>query len=250
MAFTTLLSARELDAHLFDPEWAIIDCRFDLTNPAWGEPAYAQEHIPGAVYAHLDRDLSGPKTGRNGRHPLPEPEAFRARLSAWGLDARVQVVAYDQANGMWASRLWWMLRWMGHAAVAVLDGGLAHWLAEGRPTLAGVETRQPRAFAGQPRPELAATAEAVEQLRLDPAYRLLDARAPERFRGEVEPIDPVAGHIPGAVSAYNLANVTADGAFLPPAELRARFLALLGGTPPANAVAYCGSGVAAAHNVL
>jgi thiosulfate/3-mercaptopyruvate sulfurtransferase len=250
MPYTTLISTLELDSHLFDPEWAIVDCRFDLTNPDWGARAYPEAHIPGAVYAHLDHDLSGPKTGRNGRHPLPETEAFRARLSAWGIDPEVQVVAYDQANGMWASRLWWMLRWMGHPAAAVLEGGLAQWLAEGRPTLTGVETRRPRAFTGQPQPALAATVEEIERLRQDPAYRLIDARAPERYRGEVEPFDPVAGHIPGAANLFNVSNVEADGTFLAPEALRAKFLALLGDVPPANVVTYCGSGVAAAHNVL
>ncbi len=250
MPFTTLLSTADLAAHLDDPDWAIVDCRFDLNDAAWGERAYADAHLPGAVYAHLDRDLSGPKTGRNGRHPLPDPEVFMERLGAWGIGPGVQVAAYDQANGMWASRLWWLLRWVGHPAVAVLDGGLAKWTAEGRPTRAGVEARAPRAFSGRLQPQLVVTAADVDRLRQDPAYRLVDARAPERYRGEAEPIDPVAGHIPGAVNHYNALNVNPDGTFLAPEALRARFLDLLGGAPPENVVAYCGSGVAAAHNLL
>ena len=250
MAFTTLVSTRDLDAHLFDPDWAILDCRFDLNNPAWGEQAYAAEHIPGALYAHLDRDLSGPKTERSGRHPLPEPEALARTFSAWGIGPGTQVAAYDQANGMWASRLWWLLRWLGHTAAAVLDGGLAKWTAAGRPTLARAEQRRPAVFTYALQDQLRVTADELERLRQDPAWRLVDVRAGERYRGEVEPIDPVAGHIPGAISGYNLANVDADGAFLAPAALRARFQQLLGETPPANVVTYCGSGVAAAHAVL
>lgn len=250
MPFTTLISTAELAAHLDDPDWAIVDCRYDLNNSAWGERVYAEAHLRGAVYAHLDRDLSGPKTGRNGRHPLPDPEAFMRRLGAWGIGPGVQVVAYDQANGMWASRLWWMLRWVGHTAVAVLDGGLAKWTAEGRPTQAGVEARAARAFSGAPRPGQFVTADDVDHLRQDPAYRLVDARAPERYRGEAEPIDSVAGRIPGAVNHYNALNVNPDGTFLAPDALRARFLGLLGGAPPENVVAYCGSGIAATHNLL
>lgn len=248
--YTTLVSTHAVDAHLFDPDWAILDCRHDLTNPAWGEQAYAVEHVPGAVYAHLDRDLSGPKTGRNGRHPLPDADALSARLGQWGISPGVQVVAYDQANGMWASRLWWLLRYLGHAAVAVLDGGFAKWTAEGRPTTPDATARAPRTFQGTPRPEMWVSAEAVEQLRQDPAYRLLDSRAPERYRGETEPIDPVAGHIPGAVNVYNVGNVSPEGTFLAPVALRARFQALLGEVSATQVVTYCGSGVAAAHNVL
>lgn len=250
MAYTTLISTAEVDAHLFDPDWAIIDCRFELANPAAGEHAYTAEHLPGALYAHLDRDLSGPRTGRNGRHPLPEPEALARTLGAWGIGPHTQVVAYDQSTGMWASRLWWLLRWLGHTAAAVLEGGLAKWTAEGRPTLSRPEKRAPAVFTGTPRPDFYATAEDVERWREDPAFRIIDARAPERYRGEAEPIDPVAGHIPGARNGYNLAHVNADGTFLAPAALRARFQALLDETPAANVVMYCGSGVAAAHNVL
>jgi thiosulfate/3-mercaptopyruvate sulfurtransferase len=248
--FTTLIAAADLASHLADPGWAVVDCRFDLANTGWGEEQYRAAHLPGAVYAHLDRDLSGPKTGKNGRHPLPDVEQFKARLGVWGIGPGVQVVAYDQSSGMWASRLWWLLRYLGHEAAAVLDGGFAKWSREGRPTRAGEEQRAPATFVGAPRAPLQVSADEVERLRADPAYRLIDSRAPERYRGETEPLDPVAGHIPGALNLYNLSNVNADGTFLAPEQLRAKFLALLGDAPPSNVVAYCGSGVAAAHNVL
>jgi thiosulfate/3-mercaptopyruvate sulfurtransferase len=248
--FTALLTTAELAAHLTNPRWAIVDCRFDLAQPDWGEAQYRANHIPGAVYAHLDRDLSGPKTGRNGRHPLPDVNQFKLRAGRWGIDSQTQVVAYDRNNGMWASRLWWLLKYLGHEAVAVLDGGFAKWTREARPVRAGDEGRPPAAFTGEPREAMRLTAEAVEQLRANPDYRLIDSRAPERYRGDVEPIDPVAGHIPGAVNHFNLSNVNPDGTFLAPEVLREKFAALLGDAPPANAVAYCGSGVAAAHNIL
>src|SRR3989304_5519923 len=148
MRYTPLIATSDLAAHLTDPHWGIVDCRFDLTSTGWGEQAYHEAHIPGAVYAHLDRDLSGPKTGRNGRHPLPDVEGFKTRLGRWGISAREQVVAYDQNSGMWASRLWWMLRYLGHEAVAVLDGGLAKRVSEGRPTRAGDEQPLPAQFVG------------------------------------------------------------------------------------------------------
>ncbi len=250
MTYRTLISSADLAPRLDDPGWAIVDCRFDLARPDWGEAEYRAAHIPGAVYAHLDRDLSGPKTGRNGRHPLPGVDALAARLGRWGIGTGVQVVAYDQSHGMWASRLWWLLRYLGHEAAAVLDGGLAKWRREARPVRSGEEQRAPAEFVARPRAALAVESAEVERLRLDPGFRLIDSRAPERFRGEAEPIDPVAGHIPGAVNHYNLGNVDSDGAFLAPEALRAHFLARLGGVPAEKVVTYCGSGVAAAHNVL
>jgi thiosulfate/3-mercaptopyruvate sulfurtransferase len=250
MPFHTLISSAELAAHLGDSNWAVVDCRYDLMNAAWGEPAYREAHIPGAVYAHMDRDLAGPKTGRNGRHPLPDAGPFQRRMADWGIGPETQVVAYDQDSGMWASRLWWLLRYYSHEAVAVLDGGLAQWMREGRPVRAGEEQREPRPFTAIARDWERVTAEDVERLRADPAYRLIDSRTPERYRGEREPIDPVAGRIPGAVNVYNLSNVNVDGTFLAPEALRAKFLSLLGDVPPENVVAYCGSGIAAAHNIL
>lgn len=248
MPYTTLISTQTLAANL--DTVAIFDCRFDLADPDKGERLYHAGHIPGALYARLNRDLSGLKTGHNGRHPLPDMDVFKATLSAWGIAAGVQVVAYDEGNGMNASRLWWMVRYLGHDAVAVLDGGLAKWLGEGRPQRAAVASRAPRQFSGAPRAGQLALVDEIERLQADPAYRLIDSRAPERYRGEIEPFDPVAGHIPGAVNHFNLSNVNPDGTFRAPEVLRQKFLALLGEVPSDHAITYCGSGVAAAHNVL
>lgn len=251
MPCTTLVDAGTLREHLEDPDWMVVDCRFSLDDPEAGGRAYAAAHIPGAVYAHLDRDLSGPVVpGVTGRHPLPDPDRLSAWLSARGVDASVQVVAYDNKGGAIAARLWMLLRWLGHAAVAVLDGGWSAWCAAGHPTTQDAETPVPRQFIPAPASALLVDAATVERLRNDPACRLLDARARPRYRGEVEPIDPVAGHIPGAVSAPFAENLAPDGRFLPPEELRARFKALLGGVPPSAAVCYCGSGVTANHILL
>ena len=248
---TTVIAPAALHARLNDPAWAVVDCRFSLADTQRGRRAYAEAHIPGAVYAHLDEDLSGPiRPGITGRHPLPGVGAFAQTLSYWGIDAGVQVVAYDDFGGGIAARLWWMLRWMGHDAVAVLDGGFPAWQRLGLPTRPGDETRPPRRFVPHPRPAWIAEVDTVDARRSDPAYRLVDARAAVRYRGEQEPIDPVAGHIPGAVSAPFAENLDADGCFLPPEALRARFEALLAGVPPERAICYCGSGVTAAHNLL
>jgi thiosulfate/3-mercaptopyruvate sulfurtransferase len=250
MPYTTLISTAALAAEIERGSAALIDCRFDLARPGWGEAQYRAAHLPGAVYAHLDRHLSGPATGRNGRHPLPDPDRFMRQLGEWGIDANTQVVAYDQDTGMYASRLWWLLRWVGHRPVAVLDGGWARWLAEGRPAVPGDERRPPAVYHGAVQPGLTLTAAEVERLRADPAYRLLDARAPQRYRGETEPIDPVAGRIPGAANHPVLANTNPDGTWLSPAALRARLLSVLGSIPPERTIHYCGSGVAAAQNIL
>src|SRR5438552_2704872 len=182
MAFTTLISTTVLAAHLDDA--VIVDCRTKLDDERWGEQEYTASHIPGAVYADLNRDLSGPRTGTNGRHPLPDPQVLAQTFGRLGIASAVQVVAYDQDNGVWASRLWWMLRWLGHDAVAVLDGGFAKWTAEGRPTTSGVERRAPREFAGRPRASMTIEVGAVASRVGSPEWRLVDARAPERFRGE------------------------------------------------------------------
>ena len=250
MDYTTLVSTDLLAGHLDDPAWVVVDCRFELKDPEWGLAEYQKAHIPGAVYAHLDRDLAGPVTPATGRHPLPDPEAFSARLSSWGIDGSKQVVAYDTAGGAYAARLWWMLRYFGHTAVALLDGGFPKWTREGRPTRAGVETRPPVRFDGAPRSGAVADAQEVDRTRLDPAYRLIDARSAVRFRGEQEPIDPVAGHIPGAINRFHGENLGPDGAFLPSDELKQQFEALLGDVPPERAVVYCGSGVTSAHHLV
>jgi thiosulfate/3-mercaptopyruvate sulfurtransferase len=248
--FGTLLAAADLQPRLDDPSWAVIDCRFDLDDHSRGQAAYLEGHIPGAIYAHLDRDLAAPPNGSNGRHPLPPVEILAAVFSRWGIGDGVQVVAYDDSGGPFAARLWWCLHYLGHEATAVLDGGLAAWKQEGLPLRAGSEERRPREFHPAVRPSMRAEAAQIVSSLGSFSLRLIDARAPERFRGEEEPIDPVAGHIPGAVNHPWQANLGPDGRFLPAAILRADFEALLGGTSPKDAVTYCGSGVTATHNLL
>jgi thiosulfate/3-mercaptopyruvate sulfurtransferase len=250
MAWTTIIGTAALAEHLSDPAFVIVDCRYNLDNEAWGAQQYTNAHIPGAVYAHLGHDLAGAKTGRNGRHPLPETNALRATFGRLGIDGGVQVVAYDQDTGMYASRLWWLLRWLGHDAVAVLDGGFAAWIAEGHPTSAGDERRTPRSFTGTPRAGMALSADDVAAVRHTPGWRIVDARAPERYRGETEPIDKVAGHIPGAVNHFFKWNLDDRGAFRSPDEIRARLHETVGDVPPGQIVCYCGSGVTACHNLL
>jgi thiosulfate/3-mercaptopyruvate sulfurtransferase len=201
------------------------------------------------VYAHLDRDLSGAKTGTNGRHPLPTQDALVATLGRLGIESATQVVAYDQDTGMYASRLWWLLRWMGHDSVAVLDGGFARWLAEGRPVASGASAVPARTFVAHPRVDMTVSAAEVAALAHAPDHRIVDARAPERYRGDIEPLDPVAGHIPGAVNHFYQSNLE-QGRFLAPPLLRAAFDQLLGDVNPRNVVCYCGSGVTACHNLL
>jgi thiosulfate/3-mercaptopyruvate sulfurtransferase len=246
MKYTTLVDTATLAGLLGSDAVAVVDCRFELANPDAGEAAYQGAHIPGAVFAHLDRDLSGPKTGRNGRHPLPSPEALTATLGRLGIDNEMQVIAYDQDTGMFASRLWWMLRWLGHSQVAVLDGGFARWTNEGRPTVTGVETRKPRTFTGVARPEMTVSAREVGP---DGGLRVVDARAPERYRGDIEPIDPVAGHIPGAVNYFYMQNLV-DGRFRSPWEIQEAWKETVGSARPEDVVSYCGSGVTACHNLL
>jgi thiosulfate/3-mercaptopyruvate sulfurtransferase len=245
--FSGVISTSELASRLADPGLRIVDCRASLQNPKAGREAYEREHLPRAVFADLLEDLSGPIVpGKTGRHPLPTVDAFVEKLRGWGIGRSSQVVAYDDASGAFAARLWWMLRWLGHDQVAVLDGGYPAWLAEGRP-VTNAPSLVPRGdFVPDRRPELVVdTAELLQSS----ARKLFDARAPERFRGDVEPIDPVAGHIPGAFNLPFAENLV-DGRFRSPAELRARLAAALGDTPPEAAVVYCGSGVTACHDVL
>ena len=246
MALTTLVSTADLAAHLRD--WRIFDCRHDLMKPELGESQYREAHIPGALFASLDRDLSAPKSGKNGRHPLPDPETFAAWVGRQGVKPTDQVVAYDASNGASAARLWWMLRWIGHDAVAVLDGGIAKWIKEGRPTTADVPSFSAVEHPLQLNEDAAVGARMVHR-RLGQQL-LIDARAPARYRGEQEPIDPVAGRIPGAHNRFNLDNVGPDGTFKPAEVLRKDFQQVLGGRAPSEAVNYCGSGVAACHNLL
>lgn len=250
--YTTLISTDALARQLADPALVIVDCRHSLRDVDLGERAYRAAHLPGARFMHLDRDLSGPRTGLNGRHPLPEVAVLAAMLGRAGIDESRQVVAYDQNEGVWASRLWWLLQWLGHEAVAVLDGGMDKWVAERRPTTAEVPVLEPRRFTAMPPTPIVTSDDILRHLGEHASRRLaiLDARSPERFRGEVEPFDPVAGHIPGAINRPSGANLTSHGTFKSPAQLRAEFVAQLGTASPADVVHQCGSGVSAAHNML
>jgi thiosulfate/3-mercaptopyruvate sulfurtransferase len=249
-SWSTLISTDELARHLDDPRFVIVDVRHDLAQPErFGDDAYASGHIPGAAFAHVDRDLSAKQTGSNGRHPLPTPEAAAEFFGQLGIDASRQVVAYDQGNGMFAARLWWMLRWLGHDRAAVLDGGFARWTQEKRPVSTEPPAVEPVTFVpSRVRPTVNATGIAASLPRH--GLLLLDARAAERYRGDVEPIDPVAGHIPGAINRPYTRNVAADGTFRAPRELRTEFDAMLHGRSPDDLVHYCGSGITACHNVL
>lgn len=250
MVFRTLIDTETLLARLGDPLLAIVDCRSKLDDHEWADQQYEAAHIPGAVLAHLDRDMAGPVTGTNGRHPLPDPSVFADTLSRLGIDADVQVVAYDQDSGMYASRFWWMVRWLGHEKVAVLDGGFAKWIAEGRPTWSGAELRPARAFVGSPMSDAVVGVDEVAALASSSGARLLDARAPERFSGASETIDRVGGHIPGAANYFFRNNVDDRGVFRAPDVLRRQLETALAGTPPDRVVCYCGSGVTACQNLL
>ena len=250
MPWKTLIDTATLAARLTDETLVVVDCRYDLADTAWGAREYEKRHIPGAVFASVDDDLSGAKTGDNGRHPLPEIKTLSRTLGRFGIADDVQVVVYDQDAGMYASRLWWLLRWLGHDAVALLDGGFARWIAENRPVRAGIETRPARAFEGRPRADWIADAAEVRAAIGRPDRRLVDARAPERYRGEVEPVDKVAGRIPSAVNHFYRWNIGDHGTFRAASELRARLLDTIGDIAPSHVVAYCGSGVTACQFLL
>jgi len=250
MPFTTLVDVASLAAALDRQNWVLVDCRFALDALHWGEREYERAHIPGAVYAHLERDLSGEKTGQNGRHPLPDPIRLADTFGRFGIGPDTQVVAYDQDTGAWASRCWWLLRWLGHEQVAVLDGGFAAWLAQGHATRGGRETRPRRDFLPLVRADLVVDVQVVDRLRSRSDWRLIDARAPERFRGDAETIDRAAGHIPGALNRFFRLNLTEGGVFQAPSELKRTWDTLLDGTAPERTVCYCGSGVTACHNLL
>lgn len=249
MAYTTLVSTTQLAAKLDAPDWVVIDCRHDLANPDAGPREYAAGHIPGARFLHVDRDLAAPLTGMNGRHPLPDPEVFMRTLGKAGVDAAKQVVAYDGQPGMYAARLWWMLRWLGHENVAVLDGGYAKWSGEGRPVSTELPRIAPARFTGAPRP-LAVDANAILSALGQPGRVILDARSADRYRGENETLDPVGGRIPGALNRFFKDNLDAGACFKPAAELRQAFGALLADAAPETVVHSCGSGVSACHNLL
>jgi len=245
-----LMSVDELRARLHDPLLRVADARFDLADPGGGATAYAAAHVPGAIYAHLDRDLSDHARRGLGRHPLPEADTFARWLASVGYEPEQCWVVYDADSGAFAARLWWMLRTIGHRAVRVLDGGFAAWRAAEAPLTAEIPSRPATsvdaAFAGDAMVEFAA----IESLRGDAAWRLVDARATPRFRGEVEPLDPVAGHVPGAINRPFAENLGADGRFKSSAALRAEWQRLIGPVDAGRVVHMCGSGVTACHNLL
>lgn len=248
----TLISAADLAAHIDDPAWVVADCRHDLMNLAAGRDAYASGHLPGAVFADIETVLSGAKNGADGvflgRHPLPDREVLAEALRDFGIDDTTQVVAYDAHGGMFAARLWWLLRWLGHEAVAVLDGGMAAWEAAGQQLTTEVRTRPRGSFSV--RAPFVPTVTVREVLdNLESGKRIvIDARAADRYRGENETIDPVGGHIPGAKNRFFKDNLGADGRFKDAAQLREEFSALI--NDPAAAIMQCGSGVTACHNLL
>jgi thiosulfate/3-mercaptopyruvate sulfurtransferase len=249
---TTLISALEMSAHVADPNWVIVDCRHDLVNLSAGREAYAAAHLPNAVFADMETELSGAKRAGDGafrgRHPLPSRDAFLETLRGWGVNDDTQVVAYDAHGGMFAARLWWMLRWVGHEAVAVLDGGMAAWQAQGLPLTAEVPAKARGTISA--RSPLVSTVSADEVLAniAGGERTVVDARAADRFRGENETIDPVGGHIPGAKNRFFKDNLQADGRFKDAQQLKADFGGIVG--DPARAIMQCGSGVTACHNLL
>ncbi len=250
MSFATLISSAQAASHLADRRWVFVDCRFVLGRPSEGQQRYLANHIRGAVYADLETDLSGPvEAGISGRHPLPDEAALAAAMSGLGIDSSIQVVAYDESSGaMAAARLWWLLRWAGHESVAVLDGGFAAWQGAGLPTGKGSEATGSRNFTANFRPELVASAAQVRAM-VENGGIIVDSRTADRYRGENEKIDRIAGHIPTARSIPYTGNVDSDGRFLPDRQLAARFSGLPSGSAD-DVVFYCGSGVTAAHNVL
>lgn len=250
MTYTTLISAENLKPHLNDDNWVIIDCRFSLADTEAGFKAYRHGHIPNARYAHLDKDLSSTVTDFTGRHPLPNFNALVKKLGEWGINNNSQVVVYDDASGAFAGRLWWLLRYLGHNHVAVLDGGYKHWQKLGYPVATTLPAIKPNIFRAYPGETLALTALEVQNGLAQKAIFLIDARTPERYRGEQEPIDPVAGHIPGAVNRPFQLNLDSNGLFLSAEALQSQFKALIGDKNPQQVVHMCGSGVTACHNLL
>ncbi|MGA9396443.1 MAG: sulfurtransferase [Azonexus sp.] len=249
MSYTTLVDAATLAAHLDDPDWLVVDVRHQLSDTGYGERVYGEAHIPGAAFLHCDRDLSGPMNGSNGRHPMPDSQKLAVRLGEIGVGPQTQVVVYDDTQGMIAGRLWLLMRWLGHDRVALLDGGLQAWQAAGQPLTASLAVPHPAKFVASVR-DCLVDAGYVQAFLATSRMHLIDARGADRFRGENETIDPVAGHIPGAVNRFFGDNLRADGCFKPAAELRAEWLAVLAGSPPEQVVHMCGSGVSACLGML
>tara|TARA_B100000809_G_scaffold228277_1_gene241180 strand:- start:320 stop:1159 length:840 start_codon:yes stop_codon:yes gene_type:complete len=247
----SLISPQIVNEHLEDSNWRFFDCRYVLTEPDKKQAEFAVSHLPGALYAHMNRDLAAPPIpGKTGRHPLPEKQELIKLFSTWGIDHAVQVVIYDDTGGAYAVRLWWMLRWLGHDAVAVMDGGWPRWIKEGRPVSADLIIPKAVEFKANQREHWLVTAEDVRNYFDNPEVRVLDARSRDRYRGENETLDPVAGHIPGAVSAPFVENLDPDGNLKSKSELRKMYLELLDGSPAEKAISYCGSGITACHNIL
>ena len=250
MRFTTVVSADQLAQHLDDPSCVVFDCRFTLSNAEAGKLAYQQGHIPGARYVHLDDDMSSQVTPTSGRHPLPDVQQFSEKLSNWGVDAGKQVVVYDDSFGSMAVKMWWLLRWLGHNNVALLDGGLPKWIKQKLPVTTELPVIVPAKFIPQVQEDMVVDAAEVDRVRRERCGLVIDARPEQRFSGEREPLDKVAGHIPGAVNWVFEENLDFDGTYLPADELREAFLNLLKGVNPGNVIHSCGSGVTACHNML
>jgi thiosulfate/3-mercaptopyruvate sulfurtransferase len=245
-----LVSCEQLAAHANDPTWIVFDCRHDLMDVAKGEQWYREGHIPGAFLANLDTDLSGEKTGTNGRHPLPSPAMFSAFLARHGVTARSTVVAYDDVGGQFAARLWWLCRWVGLRNASLLDGGIQRWVAQARPISTAIPVIKPASFAGRADSFMISTVDEVLSRIGRADLVLIDARAPERYRGEVEPIDPVAGHIPSALNRFYKENLKVDLTFKSPDEIRKGLVDLMAGRSATEVVHQCGSGVTACANVF
>jgi thiosulfate/3-mercaptopyruvate sulfurtransferase len=250
MRYTTVVSAEQLAEHLSDPNWIVFDCRFTLTNTEAGKLAYQQSHIPGARYVHLDNDMSSPVTPHSGRHPLPDVNLLSEKLSNWGVDSSKQVVVYDDSFGSMAVKMWWLLRWLGHNNVALLDGGLPKWMKQKHPVSVDFPQIIPAQFIPHLHEEMVANTSEVEGARKERCRMIVDARPEQRFAGEREPLDKVAGHIPGAVNWVFEENLDFDGTYLPADELREAYLKLLQGVKPEHTIHSCGSGVTACHNML
>jgi len=250
MSFMSLVSSTDLKLHLNNPGWVVCDCRHDLTDYESGRRSYATSHVPGARFLHLDEDLSGPKTGTNGRHPLPHPITFTLRLAALGIDNAKQVVAYDASGGCYAARLWWMLRWVGHERVAVLDGGWDAWVTAGQPVTAELPTSDAATFNPHLQPQLTVDSTFIAAHLHSPGILVIDARSADRFHGKNETLDPVAGHIPGAANRFFRHNLDRYGGFKSSIDLNREFGELLNAHSPENVIHHCGSGVTACHNLL
>ena len=250
MPHQTIISCKELNDSLAKGDWVIVDCRFDLVAPEWGFEEYQQLHIPGAVYADLDRDFSGKKTPSTGRHPLPKPTDFRDAMSRLGIGEDTQVIVYDATSGSYAARLWFLLRFYGHFNVALLDGGFSEWHKLGYAIESSTNRNKKREFKGTPNEDLILTTPEIEKIINQPDWLLIDARSGERFRGEQETIDPIAGHIPGTVNRFHGENMGANGLFLPAAQLKEEFTNLTNGFAPEKTAVYCGSGVTSCHHLV